>query len=152
LIDREIRPLITAAITAATTPPSTICGQTSTTTDPLGLAPGSIGREGCRSPLTLNLARSNEPRLAERIDVYSLNAIGLRLYKAHIGAATIAARQVVNDLILEAAKAVDGHKFGQHFLLTEWEQVVDAWQLADWEVDPSRDAVPTPSPARPQAV
>ena len=27
----------------------------------------------------------NEPRLAERIDVYSLNAIGLRLYKAHVG-------------------------------------------------------------------
>jgi superfamily I DNA/RNA helicase len=76
---------------------------------------------------------SNEPRLGERIDVHSLNAIGLRLYKAHIGAATIAARQVVNDLIREGAKAVDGHKFGQHFLLTEWEQVVDAWQLADWE-------------------
>jgi hypothetical protein len=36
---------------------------------------------------------SNEPRLGERIDVYSLNAIGLRLYKAHIGAATtVAAR------------------------------------------------------------
>ena len=33
---------------------------------------------------------SNEPRLAERIDVYSLNAIGLRLYKAHVGPATIA--------------------------------------------------------------
>src|SRR5437762_8492565 len=32
----------------------------------------------------------NEPRLAERIDVYSLNAIGLRLYKAHIGPAKIA--------------------------------------------------------------
>ena len=26
---------------------------------------------------------SNEPRLAERIDVYSINAIGLRLYKSH---------------------------------------------------------------------
>ena len=32
-----------------------------------------------------------------------------------------------------AASAVSGHKFGQHFLLTEWEQVVDAWQLANWE-------------------
>ena len=30
----------------------------------------------------------NEPRLAERIDVHSLNAIGLRLYKAHVGPAT----------------------------------------------------------------
>jgi hypothetical protein len=76
---------------------------------------------------------SNEPRLAERIDVYSLNAIGLRLYKSHVGAATIAERQIVSDLIREAGKAVGGHKFGPHFLLTEWEQVVDAWQLADWE-------------------
>ena len=29
--------------------------------------------------------------------------------------------------------AVDGHKFSLHFLLTEWEQVVDAWQLENWE-------------------
>ena len=36
---------------------------------------------------------SNEPRLAERIDVHSLNAIGLRLYKAHVGPATIASRE-----------------------------------------------------------
>ncbi len=28
---------------------------------------------------------------------------------------------------------VGGHKFALHFLLTEWEQVVDAWQLEDWE-------------------
>ena len=26
-----------------------------------------------------------------------------------------------------------GHKFSLHFLLTEWEQVVDAWQLENWE-------------------
>src|SRR5439155_8407070 len=31
---------------------------------------------------------SSEPRLAERIDVYSLNAIGVRLYKAHVGQPT----------------------------------------------------------------
>jgi superfamily I DNA/RNA helicase len=51
----------------------------------------------------------------------------------HTSAQQRSPRQVVNDLIREAAKAVDGHKFGQHFLLTEWEQVVDACQLADWE-------------------
>jgi mRNA-degrading endonuclease RelE of RelBE toxin-antitoxin system len=76
---------------------------------------------------------SSEPRLAERIDVYSLNAIGVRLYKAHIGPATIADRKIVSELIREAGSAVGGHKFGQHFLLTEWEQVVDAWQLWNWE-------------------
>ncbi|MBM3506045.1 MAG: DNA helicase [Alphaproteobacteria bacterium] len=74
-----------------------------------------------------------EPRLAERIDVHSLNAIGLRLYKAHVGQATIASREVLREMIAGAASAVGGHKFGSHFLLTEWEQVVDAWQLGNWE-------------------
>jgi superfamily I DNA/RNA helicase len=75
----------------------------------------------------------NEPRLAERIDVYSLNAIGLRLYKTHVGQATIGSREIVGELLREAASAVGGHKFSLHFLLTEWEQVVDAWQLHNWE-------------------
>jgi len=75
----------------------------------------------------------NEPRLGERIDVHSLDAIGLRLYRAHVGTATLATRDVVRELIRDAAAAVDGHKFGLHFLLTEWEQVVDAWQLDTWE-------------------
>ena len=75
----------------------------------------------------------NEPRLAERIDVYSIDAIGLRLYKTHIGPATIASREIVLELVKEAANAVGSHKFGVHFLLTEWEQIVDAWQLTNWE-------------------
>jgi mRNA-degrading endonuclease RelE of RelBE toxin-antitoxin system len=79
----------------------------------------------------------NEPRLGERVDVHSLNAIGLRLYKAHVGQATIASCEVLRHLVQEAASTVGGHKFGLkfglHFLLTEWEQVVDAWQLENWE-------------------
>jgi mRNA-degrading endonuclease RelE of RelBE toxin-antitoxin system len=75
----------------------------------------------------------NEPRLAERIDVHSLNAIGLRLYKAHVGPAAIADREIVGELMKEAEAAVGGHAFSRHFLLTEWEQVVDAWQLQNWE-------------------
>jgi superfamily I DNA/RNA helicase len=75
----------------------------------------------------------NEPRLAERIDVHSLNAIGLRLYKSHVGQATIASRDVVRELLRAAASAVEAHKFTLQFLVTEWEQVVDAWQLDGWE-------------------
>jgi hypothetical protein len=75
----------------------------------------------------------NEPRLAERIDVQSLNAIGLRLYKTHVGPAAIASNSVIRDLMKDAAGAVEGHKFGLHFLITEWDQVVDAWQLQGWE-------------------
>lgn len=75
----------------------------------------------------------NEPRLAERIDVYSLNGIGLRLYRSHIGPATIVSPQVLRDLMKKAGATVSGHKFSLHFLLTEWDQVVDAWQLGIWE-------------------
>jgi mRNA-degrading endonuclease RelE of RelBE toxin-antitoxin system len=75
----------------------------------------------------------NEPRLAERIDVHSLNAIGMRLYKAHVGPVTIADNKMVDELVQEAAGAVTGHKFSMHFLLSEWEEVVDAWQLDSWE-------------------
>ena len=87
------------------------------------------------SALNTKLKRllGNKPRLAERIDVHSLDAIGLRLYKAHIGQATIASREIVRELLTDAASAVGGHKFGLHFLLTEWEQVVDAWQLENWD-------------------
>jgi len=75
----------------------------------------------------------SEPRLAERIDVYSLNGIGLRLYKSHCGPANLASRDAVRELLGESSKAVGGHKFSVHFLHTEWEQVVDAWQLGTWE-------------------
>src|ERR1035441_5308919 len=75
----------------------------------------------------------SEPRLAERIDVHSLNALGLRLYKAHCGPVKLASHDAMRDLLGEASKAVGGHKFSLHFLLTEWEHVVDAWQLETWE-------------------
>jgi mRNA-degrading endonuclease RelE of RelBE toxin-antitoxin system len=75
----------------------------------------------------------NEPRLAERIEVYSLDAVALRLYQAQFGKATLAGRETVAELLGEASKAVGGHKFSPQFLLTEWEQVVDAWQLDGWE-------------------
>ena len=76
---------------------------------------------------------SSEPRLVERIDVLSLNAVGLRLTKAQQGAINLASRAAVQEAIDAASKAVDGHKFSLHFLVTEWEQIVDAWQLASWE-------------------
>lgn len=45
----------------------------------------------------------SEPRLAERIDVHSLDAIGLRFYKTHVGPATIASRKVIRDWCLKVA-------------------------------------------------
>jgi superfamily I DNA/RNA helicase len=36
-------------------------------------------------------------------------------------------------MLSDASKAVGAHKFSLHFLLTEWEQIVDAWQLQSWD-------------------
>ncbi len=75
----------------------------------------------------------SEPRLAERIDVLSLNAIGQRLYKAQDGPVTLASRDAVRKMLNDASQAVGAHKFSLHFLVTEWAQIVDAWQLASWD-------------------
>ncbi len=81
----------------------------------------------------LNRLLTSEPRLAERIDVYSLDAIGQRLYKTQVGQTRLATRDDIRQIMDTAAQAVTGHKFSRHFLLTEWEHVVDAWQLDHWE-------------------
>lgn len=75
----------------------------------------------------------NEPRLGERLDVHAMNAIGHRLFELNFGRAKLATRETVNELLAEAAASTEGHKFSQHFLWTEWDQVVDAWQLDSWE-------------------
>ncbi|MCC7173317.1 MAG: DEAD/DEAH box helicase, partial [Planctomycetes bacterium] len=76
---------------------------------------------------------ANEPRLGERIDVGSFEAVALRLYRAHVGAARFATADDVRSRIREAAREVDGHKLGAHFLVGEWEHVVDSWQIDTWE-------------------
>ena len=76
---------------------------------------------------------SNEPRLGEQLEVHSMNAIGRRLYELNFGRAQVAPRETVREVLSETARVVEGHKFSPQFLLTEWEQVVDAWQLESWE-------------------
>jgi mRNA-degrading endonuclease RelE of RelBE toxin-antitoxin system len=74
----------------------------------------------------------NEPRLGERLEVHSMNAIGRRLFQLNVGRAQMASSETIRDLMREAAVA-EGSRFPLHFLLTEFEQVVDAWQLESWE-------------------
>lgn len=81
----------------------------------------------------LRLLISSEPRLGERIEVHSMTAIGYRLFELNIGKPQIASRQMIQQLLGPASAAVAGNKFSLQFLTTEWEQVVDAWQLDTWE-------------------
>jgi superfamily I DNA/RNA helicase/mRNA-degrading endonuclease RelE of RelBE toxin-antitoxin system len=76
---------------------------------------------------------SNEPRLGERLEVYAMNAIGGRLYEQHFGHPNIASPDIIQRFMTEAAAAITGQKFSLSFLLTEWADLVDAWQLQSWE-------------------
>ncbi|MEJ7738019.1 MAG: 3'-5' exonuclease [Chitinophagaceae bacterium] len=76
---------------------------------------------------------SNEPHLSEQIDVYAINELGQRLYKANISAPHIASKDEISDVVKNASAGVQGHKFNLAFLTSEWEQVVDTWQLKTWE-------------------
>ncbi|WP_435548122.1 3'-5' exonuclease [Desulfobacterium sp. N47] len=75
----------------------------------------------------------NEPRIAEHLEVYSLDYIGQRLYELNFGRPKIASKEVVRQLLKESAKDVEQNRFGLYFLITEWTDVVDAWQLKTWE-------------------
>lgn len=75
----------------------------------------------------------DDPRLAERIDVLALNTVGLRLYSMHFGKARLLDDCELRTLLSAAADAVPGHKFSPAFLLSEWRDVVDSWQLDSWD-------------------
>lgn len=75
----------------------------------------------------------NEPRLGERIEVHSMNSIGRRLYQLNFGKPQLASEKVIQDALTEAASKVEGHNFSHRFLQTEWDEIIDEWQLNTWE-------------------
>ena len=76
----------------------------------------------------------NEPRLAERVEVEAIDRVGERLFRTQFGGPKIATRELVRKLLEKAiGEAETPHKFSARFLLSEWENVVDAWQLDHWE-------------------
>lgn len=75
----------------------------------------------------------NEPRLAERLEVHAIDAVRKRLYEAQHGTIKIADDGQIRQLLNEAASHVTKFKFTVRFLIGEWNDVVDAWQLKNWE-------------------
>ena len=76
---------------------------------------------------------SNTPRVGERLECIALNEIGLRLYEAKYGRTRIASESDIAKFVKEASASVPDQKFPLSFLITEWKDVVDAWQLHTWE-------------------
>ncbi len=75
----------------------------------------------------------NEPRLMERLEVAAIHQVCERLYKAQFGVAEIATMEVVRKFLAAQTKKKESYRFSVPFLMDEWENVVDAWQLDSWE-------------------
>ena len=67
------------------------------------------------------------------MDVYAIDALAERLFRLNLGAPSFASHEQIHMLIEEEAAKAEDSTFSTAFILTEWEQVVDAWQLDTWE-------------------
>ena len=76
---------------------------------------------------------SNQPRLGERLEVHSLDAIAERLYERHFGRPNIVSRDIVRRLVTQASESGSDPQLSLSILLAEWDELVDPWQLATWE-------------------
>jgi len=76
---------------------------------------------------------SNEPRLGERLEVQAMNAIGQRLYQSNAGKLSLVDDNEVKAIISKVVQKIEGNTFSQHFIMNEWKEVVDAWQLTTWD-------------------
>jgi superfamily I DNA/RNA helicase len=81
----------------------------------------------------LRMLIQNKPQLGDQVEVYAMNTLSERLYGLNLGKVRIASPDTIQALLSESAAKISGHSFSPHFLFTEWEQVVDAWQLDSWE-------------------
>lgn len=81
----------------------------------------------------LNRLAGNEPGVRERITVHAVTGIARSLYTGLWGEPALASPELVSSLLQQAAGKVADERFSAVFLLGEWSEVVDAWQLRSWE-------------------
>ncbi|MBF0356932.1 MAG: ATP-dependent helicase, partial [Alphaproteobacteria bacterium] len=74
----------------------------------------------------------NEPEVLSRITVRSLQAIGRELYESAFGSPEFAETAQIADLLEDISKSL-GLDYSRKFLLSEWTDVVDAWQIDSWK-------------------
>jgi len=68
-----------------------------------------------------------------RIGVRAIDEVGLEAYEKVAGRARVATAGMVRQLVERAMGEVAGHRFSAAFVMEEWAEVVDAWQVETWE-------------------
>ncbi len=83
--------------------------------------------------IRLQRLAGNEPKIIRRLAVHAIDAIAERLHADRHGPPALVADETVRGLLDEAAIALDDHRFNRRFLWREWNDVVDFWQVRDWQ-------------------
>jgi superfamily I DNA/RNA helicase/mRNA-degrading endonuclease RelE of RelBE toxin-antitoxin system len=76
---------------------------------------------------------AGEADLESRITVDPIDEVGFTLYQESFGTPQRATQGMIRSALAEISRKVGGHSFSDSFLLHEWTDVVDAWQLSTWE-------------------
>lgn len=76
---------------------------------------------------------SSDPRLAERLEVHSIQAVGHRIAESIWGECKLAGDAELQQIVAESIDGATESRFTRRFLLDEWTHVVDAWQVNSWE-------------------
>ena len=74
----------------------------------------------------------NETGIGDRIIIKPITAIGHDYFTEVFGQPNMASAALIDSLLKDAAKA-EAAQFPHPFLLNEWIDVVDAWQISTWE-------------------
>lgn len=75
----------------------------------------------------------NTPRLAERLEIHSMDAIALRLHRFNADKKKLLNKDELYNLTVKFAKDVEGLRYSMAFIFDEWLQVVDSWQISTWQ-------------------
>ncbi len=81
----------------------------------------------------LGLLVAGEPEITARVSVKPISDLGYDLFTEWFGKPKLASPEMLKAQIEASAAQVSGHKFSLSFLLGEWTDVVDAWQLKTWD-------------------
>jgi superfamily I DNA/RNA helicase len=69
----------------------------------------------------------------DRIKVQDITRVGVELHESLIGPVIEPSGAQILDAMTSASNGIKGHRFDVMFLLAEWHEVVDQWQLTTWE-------------------
>ena len=82
----------------------------------------------------LRILCGSSPRLRERVEVASLNSVALRLAKSVKGMLPVADEDRLLGVLTDVLQGCEYSELGsEQFVIKEWLEVVDAWQLDSWE-------------------